>query len=141
MFRLSDLALAATAAAIITATATAPAFAQDSPTLKSVLVADLSRDVDAFSEATRIEAKMVDSVPAEMPPLERLEKIGGTAQIEIGLNAKGMLTDAEVQASSGHVGLDRSALNAVRASKYQAATINGRAVGGRYIVEVIFDPS
>jgi hypothetical protein len=88
MFRLS-LALAASAAAIITATATAPAFAQDSPTLRSILVADLSRDVDAFSEATRSEAKMIDSVPAEMPPLERLEKIGGTAQIEIGLNAKG----------------------------------------------------
>jgi outer membrane biosynthesis protein TonB len=103
MFRLS-LALAASAAAIITATATAPAFAQDSPTLRSILVADLSRDVDAFSEATRSEAKMIDSVPAEMPPLERLEKIGGTAQIEIGLNAKGMLTDAEVHASSGHVG-------------------------------------
>jgi hypothetical protein len=76
MFRLS-LALAASAAAIITATATAPAFAQDSPTLRSILVADLSRDVDAFSEATRSEAKMIDSVPAEMPPLERLEKIGG----------------------------------------------------------------
>jgi TonB family protein len=140
MFRLS-LALAASAAAIITATAPAPAFAQDSPTLRSVLVADLSRDVDAFSEATRSEAKMIDSVPAEMPPLERLEKIGGRAQIEIGLNAKGMFTDAEVHVSSGHVGLDQSTLNAVRASKYQAATINGHAVGGRYIVEVIFDPN
>jgi hypothetical protein len=28
----------------------------------------------------------------------------------------------------------------VRASKYQAESINGHSVGGRYLVEVVLDP-
>jgi hypothetical protein len=47
LFKLSA-ALAASAAVIIAATA--PAFAGDSMTLRSMLVADIGHDVDAISE-------------------------------------------------------------------------------------------
>jgi len=138
MFKLHP-ALAASAALIIAASA--PAFAQDGLTLGSVFVADIGHDVDAISDGKRTDAKIVRSVPADMPAFEQLANIGGTAQIEVDLDAKGTLTGAAVLASSGHARLDQSALSAVRASTYQAATINGHAVGGRYVVEVVLDPS
>lgn len=138
MFKLSA-ALAASAAVIIAATA--PAFAGDSMTLRSMLVADIGHDVDAISEVKRTDAKIVRSVPADMPAFEQLAHIGGTATIEIDLDANGTLTKAAVLASSGYARIDQSARSAVRASTYQAASINGHAVGGSYVVEVVFDPS
>ena len=138
MFKL-NAAIAASAALVIAASA--PAFAQDSLTLRSVLVADIGHDVNAVSDGKRTDAKIIRSVPAEMPPFENRANIGGTAQIEVDLDAKGTVTGAAVLASSGHVRLDQSALNAVRASTYQAASIDGHAVGGRYVVEVVLDPS
>jgi TonB family protein len=133
------LVVAASAALIIGAGA--PAFAQDSLTLRNVAAADIGYDLTTVSSRTRTEARIVRSAPAEWPPFEKLAKIGGTAQIEVDLDASGQLTSTAVRASSGHARFDRSALDAVRASTYEAASINGRAVGGRYIVEVVFDPS
>jgi TonB family protein len=132
------LAFAASAAIIIGAAA--PAFAQESHGLKAILVTDVGRDVDALSSGTRTEARMVRSAPAEFPPFEALADIGGAAQIEVDLDERGTLTNAAVHVSSGRTRLDRSALDSVRASTYLPATINGRAVGGRYVVEVVFDP-
>jgi TonB family protein len=138
MFKLiAPLVLSATA--IITATA--PSFASESMTLRSMLVADIGHDVVAISKSEQTDAKIVNSVPADMPAFEQLAHIGGTATIEVDLDAKGTVTNAAVFASSGHTRIDQSALSAVRMSTYQAATINGRAVGGSYLVEVIFDPS
>jgi TonB family protein len=133
-------AFAATAAAIVIGAA-APASAQDSLTLRSIVVADVSHDIDAIASAARTPAGIVRSAPAEMPAFEKLANIAGTAQIEVDLDANGTLTNAVVHASSGRARFDRSALDAVRTSKYRAATVNGRAVGGRYLVDVIFDPS
>jgi protein TonB len=133
------LVVAASAALIIGAAA--PAFAQDSLTLRNVAVADKSHDLDAVSSPTRTQARIVRRAPAEWPSFEKLASIGGTVQIEVDLDASGQLTSAELLASSGHARFDRSALDAVRASTYQAARVDGRAVGGRYIVDVVFDPS
>jgi TonB family protein len=131
--------LAASAALVIAASA--PAFAQDSLTLRSMLVADIGHDIVAVSEGKRTDAKMIRTALADMPSFEQRANIGGTAQIEVDLDANGTLTQAAVYASSGRARLDQSALRAARASTYQAATINGHAVGGRYVVEVVFDPS
>jgi TonB family protein len=130
----------AAGAALLFATS-APAFAQDSLTLRSVLIADVGRDVDAMSTVKRTEAKIVRSAPLDMPSFERLANIGGTARIAIDLDDRGSLTKAAVVGSTGRPRLDNSALDAVRASTYQAASIEGRAVGGRYIVEVVLDPA
>jgi TonB family protein len=138
MFRLNTTLAAS--AAIVFAVST-PAFAQDALTLRSVLIADIGRDVDALSTGKRTEAKIVRSEAVDMPPFEKLANIGGTARIAIDLDENGSLRDATVFSSSGRARLDRGALDAVRASTYQAATINGHAVGGRYIVEVVLDPS
>jgi TonB family protein len=129
------------ASAVILFATSAPVFAQDSLTLRCVLIAAVHRDVDATSGGKRTEAKIVRGAPVDMPSFEKLADIGGTAQIEINLDDKGRLTKAAVLASSGRVRLDQSALDAVRASTYQAASIDGRGVGGRYIVEVDLDPS
>jgi TonB family protein len=138
MFKLHPV-LAASAALMIAASA--PAFAQDSLTLRSILVASIGHDVDAVSDGKRTNAKILRAAHADMPPFEQRANIGGTAQIEVDLDANGTLTEAAVYASSGHARLDQSALRAARASTYQSATINGHAVGGRYVVEVVFDPS
>jgi TonB family protein len=129
------------ASAVILGATTAPVFAQDSLTLRSGLVADIGSDVDAMSTGNRTEAKIVRSAAVDMPSFEKLANIGGTAQIEIRLDDNGRLTKAVVLASSGRARLDQSALDAVHASTYQAASIDGRGVGGRYIVEVDLDPS
>jgi TonB family protein len=132
-------ALVLSAAAIVAVTA--PAFAGQSMTLRGMLVADTGHEVVAMSKSGQTDAKIVRSVPAEVPAFEEIAHIGGIAAIEVDLDAKGALTNAALFASSGHVRIDRSALSAVRASTYQAATVNGRAVGGSYLVEVEFDPS
>jgi TonB family protein len=131
--------LAASAAAIMGVST--PALADGTLTWGSMMTADLGRDVDAVSAAEQTEAKIVRAASAEMPAIERLEHVGGTSTIQIDLNSKGIVTTAAVRTSSGRARLDRSALSAVRASTYQAASVNGRAVGGRYIVEVTFDPA
>jgi TonB family protein len=133
------LALAAHVVAIVATPQTT--FAADSMTMKSALVAHVESDVAAVSAGDRTDAAIVRSVPAEMPSFEELAKIGGTATVEINLDAKGTLTSATVLNSSGRARLDRSALDAVRASTYRAATLNGRSVGGSYLVEVVLDPS
>ncbi|MGD0472914.1 MAG: energy transducer TonB [Candidatus Velthaea sp.] len=129
------------AGAVLLAAAAAPAVAQDTLGSRVVLVTDLSRDVDALSAQTRTEARIVRSTPAEMPAFEQLANIGGTVRVEVDLDARGSLTNAALLASSGRARFDRSALEAVRSSTYQAASMNGHAVGGRYVVEVDFDPS
>jgi TonB family protein len=138
MFKFSTMLAAS---AVILSATSAPVFAQDSLTMRSVLIADLGRDVDAISAGKRTEAKIVRSAPVDMPSFEKLANVGGTAQIEINLDDTGRLTKAAVRASSGRARLDQSALDAVRASTYQAASIDGHGVGGRYIVEVDLDPS
>jgi TonB family protein len=130
----------AASATIVFATS-APVFAGDSLTLRGMLVADIGHDVDAMSIGKRTEAKIVRGQPIDLPSFEKLANIGGTAQIEIDLDDNGRLTKATVLESSGRARLDRSALDAVRASTYQAASIDGHAVGGRYIVQVDLDPS
>lgn len=127
--------------AVILSAASAPVFAQDSLTLRSVLIADIGHDVDTISTGKQTEAKIVRSAPVDMPAFEKLANVRGTAQIEISLDDKGRLTKAAVLASSGRARLDRSALDAVLASTYQAASIDGHAVGGRYIIQVDLDPS
>jgi len=76
-----------------------------------------------------------------MPAFEQLANIGGTVRIEVDLDARGSLTNAAPLTSSGRARFDRNALEAVRSSTYQAASIDGQAVAGRYVVEVDFDPS
>lgn len=128
------------ASAAILAFWAAPAFAHDSLTLRAAVASDLSRDQASLS-AGRTEACIVRAAPAEMPPFEQSANTGGTTSIEVDLNAHGSLTNAVVLKSSGHARLDRSALDAVRATTYQPASMDGHSIGGRYIVDVVFDPS
>jgi TonB family protein len=135
----SSVVLAASAAAMIATTA--PAFASDSITLKGTLVADVNHDVETYVQGRRTDAKIVRSAPVDMPAFEKAAAVGGTATIEIDLDADGRLTKAAVFASSGHARIDQSAFSAVRASTYQAASVNGRAIDGSYLVDVVFDPT
>jgi TonB family protein len=127
------------ASAMILFATSAPVFAQDSLILRNVLIADMGRDFDAISTGKRTAAKIVRSAPADMPAYEESANID-TAQIDISLDEKGRLTKAAMLTSSGRARLDQSALDAVRASTYQAASIDGQGVGGRYIVEVDMQP-
>ncbi len=136
----ASAALTAASAALIIVTS-APALAQVSLTLRSVQVADIGRETDALSQGVRTQAHIVRAVPPEMPSFENSANIDGTAKIIIDLDARGKLTNAEVLASSGRPRLDQSALRAVRASQYQAATVNGQSVGGRYVVDVVLTPT
>jgi TonB family protein len=131
--------VAASAALIIGAAA--PGLAQDSLTLINIAAAGVNYNFDAVPSPTRTEARMVYSAPPEWPLYEKSANVDGAVVVEIDLDATGQLTSAAVLASSGRPRFDRSALDAVRASTYKAASINGRAVGGRYIVEAVFDPS
>ena len=133
------LMIAASAALIIGAAA--PALAQDTLTLVDIAVAGINNDLNAAPSPRRTKARMVYSAPAEWPLYEKSANVDGAVMVEIDLDASGHLTSAAVLASSGRPRFDRSALDAVRASTYKAASINGRAIGGRYSVEVVFDSS
>jgi TonB family protein len=134
MFRFASI-VAAGAAAVIAAAA--PAFAADSLTL----VADIGRDTDALGIHSHTEAALMKAVPVDLPLLEQLEHVIRHAQIAIELNADGKLTAATVLASSGRERLDRSVLDAVRASTYRAERIDGSPVAGRYVVTFDLDPA
>jgi TonB family protein len=118
----------------------APAFAGQTLGLSSMMVvADIGHDVQAFTGNNATAAKIVRAAPAEMPAISKLQNLNGTAAIEIDLDATGALTQASVVSTTGSARLDRSALAAVRASRYQAATLNGAPISGSYLVEVSFD--
>ncbi len=128
-------AIAATAAVLLFA---GPAAAAGNGSV--TLLADVGRDADALSDAGFTPARIIDAAEPQVP---LFDTIAGTAAanvvVEISLDAAGRLVGSRIMDSSGNPRLDRSALDAVRASRYAAAIRLGKAVAGHYAVDVAFD--
>lgn len=129
------------ASATLVLTATAPAWAGETTTQSSMMIAAIGRDVDAISGGKHTNASIVSAVPAEMPVIEALENISGQSEILVKLDANGKLSSASVNTSSGHRRFDESALRAVRSSTFTPERVDGHPVAGSYLVEVTFDPA
>lgn len=134
-------ASAIAASTAILALTSVPAFAGETLTMTSMMVADIGHDVTAVAEHAHKDAKIVDVVSAEVPPFETIAHYGGTTLVEISLDTNGSLTKTMILKSSGHAGLDQSALVSVRQSKYAPESVNGSPVAGDYTVEVTFNAS
>lgn len=130
---------AASAAAVLLA-GVAPAFA-DTTTGSAMMIADISREVDALANGPHTDARIVRAANAAYPDFERLAGQGATIRVEVDLDAAGHLKAATVHPGSGHPRFDANALAAVRSSTFAPATINGQSVAGTYDVDVTFDPA
>jgi TonB family protein len=127
------------AAAAVFSTA-APGLAADSIVLRGVLVADLGHDQTALA-SNGSEARIVRAAVPERAYFDTLTNAVGRVTVALTLTAAGRVAGARVLATSGRQTLDASAVDAVRASTYAAATAVGRPIGGVYAVDVVFEPA
>jgi len=84
------------------------------------------------------EAARVTEPFLTYPLISQLEGREGVAKVDIELSAAGQLTEASLVQSSGDANLDRAALESARASGYAAERYDCAAVGGRYLLNVVF---
>jgi len=108
------------------ATAIAPAGAQgiDAPNSCSV---------------PNVQASTTYAAVAERPEIASQMHLSGTTLVQVDLDASGNLIGESIAKSSGVGVLDRAALEAARASKFQPATQNCTATAGSYLFQVDFD--
>jgi protein TonB len=62
------------------------------------------------------------------PPAARAQRIEGTVLLLVTVDSAGRVTDASISQSSGHAILDRAALAAVRAWRFEPARQGGAPV-------------
>lgn len=123
-------------ASIILCSVPVPA-AQTLP-LHRIVIADLGRDTDAVARLRNSDAAILWASPAEVPHIQDMRFADSTANVAIRLDASGTLMKSTIVGTSGSSWLDASALDSARHSRYQAARVDGQAVGGEYIISVDF---
>jgi len=95
-------------------------------------------DPEPPREPVRVEAAIVHAPPPPYPNVSARIGEEGTVQLELDVAANGRVTDARVVKSSGFARLDRAALEAVRKWRLRPATVDGRAVAGTLLHEIVF---
>jgi TonB family protein len=129
-------ALSASAATLILTVA--PAFAAQTSSIGSFMIADIGRDTVSLAKSNETLPTIVTVVPVDFPQLQRDLGYSTMAIIKVELTATGKLVSASVSKSTGNRTLDQNALYAVSNSKFAPGSIAGSPVGGAYAVSVDF---
>lgn len=79
-----------------------------------------------------------DNAAPEYPASERAAGHEGTVVVAARIDAQGLVVEASLAEPSSHPGLNRAALRAVRAWRFEPAMQDGRPVEGRLDVPVVF---
>lgn|GEM_PF-4832390 len=77
---------------------------------------------------------------ADYPESSRQQGQGGRVAVKITLSPTGAIIATSIYKSSGFLALDKSALNATRASSYSPEVEDCQAVGGAYIFAAEYTP-
>jgi len=88
--------------------------------------------------ANPAEAARVTEPLVIYPSISQLAGREGVVKVGIELSAAGQVVGASLVQSSDDANLDRAALEAARASGYSAERHDCAAVGGRYLLNVVF---
>ena len=88
---------------------------------------------------TRGPIRLRQPQPRYPRSLER-KGIGGTANVEIKIDARGRVNGVALARSSGHAELDRAALAAVKRWRFKPALKNGVKVAAKTAVNIVFQP-
>lgn len=104
----------------------------------SPLTARTQIAVSGSTCANSAEAARVTEPFVTYPSISQLAGREGAAKVGIELSAAGQVTEASLVQSSGDANLDRAALESARASGYTAERYDCAAVGGRYLLNVVF---
>ena len=137
--RICARALVTAAAAVFGVPAVASA--QLHPSLVR-LSAPASVAVTAVCSTSDVDAHIVEATPIDIPAIVADQTVNGsfgTALLAVELASDGTLLHTAIVHSSGNRWLDRSALAAVRSSRFAPERQNCTDVGGRYEVLADFD--
>ncbi len=123
------------------AVATGRADAGQTLLLRSMMVADVTKDTDAMAglASASSQAKVVGVEIPEPTKFDEILRESGTVEVEVDLTSAGQLTKCRVIKSSGYKSLDSRAMRALQAAHYQPEIAGGKPVGGAYAVTIGFD--
>jgi len=85
-----------------------------------------------------VDAKAIDPVTPDTPPLAEEEGLTGTAQVRVTLDSDGRATSATIFRSSGSSLLDSAAVLAAKRSSYRAEVRDCTSVEGSYLFTATF---
>ena len=100
-----------------------------------------SADADAggaVDQPASFTAAYLNNPPPPYPPMSRRLGEEGRVIVRVALDALGKVVEVGLERSSGHRRLDRAAVDAVRAWRFEPARSGGRAVAASVLVPVDF---
>ncbi|MEZ5329738.1 MAG: TonB family protein [Verrucomicrobiales bacterium] len=95
--------------------------------------------VSAPRGETRSPVLVRQSHPRYPRTLER-KGIGGKVSVMIAIDARGRVSSATVNRSSGHTELDKAAIAAVKKWTFKPALKNGSSIASKTAVDIVFQP-
>jgi TonB family protein len=100
--------------------------------IQALLVRPAPTDASGKTPAPRL----MEQAKADYPAIARNSKIEGKVLVEVEVDERGRVIDAK--AIDGHNALRRSAVNAAKKSKFQAANDGTKAIKGKVVIEFNF---
>lgn len=120
---------------------TSRAAPEASPQIESVEAPEVEAEQQVAEPTVippRVDASGRDNPPPAYPAASRRAKEQGRVVLAIHIDARGRVTSARIQHSSGYRRLDQAALDAVRHWRYQPAMQRGQPIGFDYLQPVVF---
>ena len=108
------------------------------PAVESVAVVDAVAPPPQPSAAYVPARQRADNAAPEYPSSERAMGHEGTVVVAVRIDAQGIVVEVSLAEPSAHPGLNRAALRAVRAWRFEPALQQGRPVEGWLDVPVVF---
>lgn len=117
------------------------AVGEGAPSSAAATMAGGSADADAggaVDQPASFTAAYLNNPPPPYPPMSRRLGEEGRVIVRVALDALGKVVEVGLERSSGHRRLDRAAVDAVRAWRFEPARSGGRAVAASVLVPVDF---
>ncbi|PTD98157.1 energy transducer TonB [Pseudothauera lacus] len=117
------------------------AVGEGTPSSAAATMAGGSADADAggaVDQPASFTAAYLNNPPPPYPPMSRRLGEEGRVIVRVALDALGKVVEIGLERSSGHRRLDRAAVDAVRAWRFEPARSGGRAVAASVLVPVDF---
>ena len=119
------------------------AYAELDPAQIPIALLQVIGEISTLTCKRPYASAQIDGVPAQpvYPAMAQANHVTGVVSIKVTLAPSGAVTDAEIFHSSGSDLLDRSGLQAARATRYRAQTFRCMPVAGSYLYQASFSAS